>query len=145
MPDLHDCPSRYIMKCASGIRHRLDASVEDIALTTNEARALQFIAASEGTVRQRDLEQEYGLSAATISELMQNMEAKGLIRRETDPEDRRRKRLIIPEAMRSRADAMLDQMADMEAQLARNIDPAKLQVFMEVIEQMSRNLPPHNR
>ena len=145
MRNLHDCPSRYIMRCASGIRHRLDASVEDIALTTSEARALQFIAASERPLHQRDLEQEYELSPATVSELMQGMEAKGLIRRDTDPDDRRRKRLTIPGAIRPRVDAMLAQMDAMEAQLTRDIPPEKLEIFMEVIARMSQNLPPYSR
>lgn len=54
-------------------------------MTPMEVRALQFIAAADRSLYQKDIEAEYGYTPATVSERMKGMEAKGLIRRTVDP------------------------------------------------------------
>ena len=144
MRNLHDSCGRYVMKLAGSLRRRLDSFVADTPMTPMEARVLQFVASAHSAVYQKDLEQEYGCSAATISELVHGMEQKGLLQRETDPEDRRRKRLAIPEPMRARADAMLVRMVEMEDVLVAGIAPEELDVFLEVIRRMVDRFPPNN-
>lgn len=142
MTDLSQSSSRYIMRVSSGILRRLDAFVEGTAMTPVEARILQFIAASAKPLNQKDIEAEYGYTAATVSEVIKNMEAKGLIRRDTDPDDRRKRRLTASADMASQVIEMRDRIAAMQADLTRGIDPEKLDVFMEVIRQMTKNIPP---
>jgi len=145
MTDLSQSSSRYIMRVSSGILRRLDAFVEGTAMTPVEARILQFIAASAKPLNQKDIEAEYGYTAATVSEVIKNMEAKGLIRRDTDPDDRRKRRLTASADMASQVIEMRDRIAAMEADLTRGIDPEKLDVFMEVIHQMTKNISPRGQ
>jgi DNA-binding MarR family transcriptional regulator len=133
------------MRVSSGILRRLDAFVEGTAMTPVEARILQFIAASAKPLNQKDIEAEYGYTAATVSEVIKNMEAKGLIRRDTDPDDRRKRRLTASADMASQVIEMRDRIAAMEADLTRGIDPEKLDVFMEVIHQMTKNISPRGQ
>ena len=141
MRSLPESPGRFIMRISNGLRGHLDAFVEGTSMTTAEARALQFIAAAE-PVHQRDIEEEYGCTAATVSELMANMESKGLIRRETDPRDRRKKCVTINDAIRPQVNAMLEKMIEMEQKLVEGIDDDEVAVFLEVAKRMSKNIPP---
>lgn len=145
MTDLSQSCSRYIMRVSSGILRRLDAFVEGTAMTPVEARILQFIAASAKPLNQKDIEAEYGYTAATVSEVIKNMESKGLIQRDTDPDDRRKRRLTASADMATQVIEMRDRIAAMEADLTRGIDPEKLDVFMEVIRQMTKNIPPRGQ
>jgi len=142
MPDLFESPGRYIMRISSGILHCLDSFVEGTSMTPAEARVLQFIAAANAPLCQKDIEAEYGLSAATVSELIQGMENKGLIRRETDPEDRRRKRLMIDDAILGQVRAMREKMIRMEAELIRGIEPEEQALLMRMLRRMTGNMPP---
>ena len=142
MNDLLQSSSRYILKISSGLIRQLDSFVEGSSMTPQEARALQFIAVSEKAIYQKDLETEYGCTAATISELIGNMEKKGLIRRETDPDDHRRKRLSVNPAIGLKVRDMVKKMAEMEKKLTEGIDEEKIRIFLEVAKQMSENIPP---
>lgn len=130
------------MRVSSGILRCLDSFVESTQMTPVEARIVQFIAASTEPLYQKDIEAEYGYTAATVSEVIKNMEAKGLVQRRVDPTDRRRKQLTIPDEIAPMVHDMRDKMMRMEAELVDGIDPEKLDVFMDVILQMTRNIPP---
>ena len=142
MADLLQSPGRYIMRVSSGILHSLDSFVDGTSMTPVEARILQFIAASSEPLNQKDIEAEYGYTAATVSEIIKNMEAKGLVRRDTDPSDRRKRRLSVPAGISTQVDDMRGKMIAMEAELIGKIEPEKIDVFMEVIRQMTANIPP---
>ena len=71
---LSKSPGHYILRVASGIFHQLDSFVTDTSMTPMEARALQFIAAVDGSpLYQKDIEAEYGYTAATVSELIKGI------------------------------------------------------------------------
>ena len=142
MYNLLESASRYILRISSGLTRQLDSFVEGSSMTPQEARVLQFIAVSEKAIYQKDLETEYGCTAATISELIGNMEKKGLIRRETDPDDHRRKRLFANPAIGQKVRAMVIKMAEMEKKLTEGIDEENIRIFLGVAKQMSENIPP---
>jgi len=142
MHDLHNGATRYIMKLSSVIRTALDAFVDGTSVTPMEARALLFISTASNAIYQKDIEQEYGLSRATVSELMQNMEQKGMIQRKRDTVDRRRKCIIVSESFQPMVNDMIEQMSAVEEKLAFNIREEDLEVFLDVIEHMSKNAPP---
>lgn len=145
MFDLSQNPGRYIMRVASGILHQLDSFVANTSMTPMEARALQFIAMADRPLYQKDIEAEYGYSPATVSELVKGMEAKGLIRRAVDPEDRRRRCLTIAPGIAPQVEEMRKKMIRMEEDLVAGIDGDKLEIFMEAVRKMSENIPPRSR
>lgn len=145
MRDLHNSPTRYVMKLSSAIRNVLDSMVEGTSVTPMEARALLFIATATEAIYQKDLEQEYGLSRATVSELMLNMEQKGMICRQRDLKDHRRKRITVCASVRPLADRMIERMSAMEDQLAKDIGDEEMSAFLMTIERMTRNAPPGQR
>lgn len=141
MKDISNAPGRYISKLGGYIRHRLDAISAESGITPAQGRTLQYIAGQNRPVYQRDIEEEYGLRAATASQMLQGMEDAGLIRREVDEHDRRKKRIVIPEEKRGVCETMIAQIAEMESQMIEGIELEKLAVFIEVTERMIANFP----
>lgn len=137
MRDLHNGTTRCIMKLASMVRATLDSFVDGSAFTPMEARALLFIATAQEGLCQKDIEQEYGLSRATVSELMHSMEQKGMIIRRRDTMDRRRNLIFISEAYRPMADDMIERMNAVEDKLAMDIPGEDVAVFLRVIQKMA--------
>lgn len=145
MKDISNAPGRYVSKLGGRIRIRLDAIASECGITQAQGRTLQYIASRNHTVYQKDIEDEYDLRAATASQMLQSMEDAGLIRREVDEKDRRKKRIVVTEEKREASAWMLERIAEMEAQMVEGIAPEKLAVFTEVIEQMIQNLSRSDR
>lgn len=81
-------------------------------VTPGEARVLVYAARSE-PVRQNRLAELIGIEAMTVSGYLDSLEAKGLISREADPDDRRAK--IV--RLRPEATAVLDLVEEAAARL----------------------------
>ena len=140
MRDLHNSSTRYIMKLSSVVRSVLDSIAEDTSLSPVEARAFLFIATSSAPLYQKDIELEYGLSRATVSELMQNMEQKGMIYRTKDSTDRRKNRIMVCDILLPVAEEMIARMSTIEDKLTEGISEEDMSAFLHVIERMSQNM-----
>lgn len=145
MKDIANAPGRYVSKLGGRIRIQLDAIASEYGITPAQGRTLQYIASRNRTVYQKDIEEEYDLRSATASQMLQGMEDAGLIRREVDGQDRRKKRIVVSDEKREATAWMLERIAEMEAQMVEGIAPEKLAVFTEVIEQMIENLSQGDR
>ena len=141
MREIGEAAGRYISRLAGYLRKNLDSFAARQGITPAEGRTLQYIAAQKRDLYQKDIEEEYGLRPASASQLLQGMENAGLIRRETDPQDRRRKRLVITPEREESAAQMLSDIEQMEERLIEGIEPEKLEIFFEVMDKMLENVP----
>lgn len=141
MKDISNAPGRYFAKMGHFVQKRLDAIAAENGVTSAQSRTLQFIAGQNRPVYQKDIEEEYDLRPATASQMLQTMEDDGLIHREVDAFDRRKKRIVISEKWIASTERMIDQIAEMEEQIICGIEPEKLDMFFEVMEQMLENMP----
>lgn len=145
MKDISNAAGRYISKLGGFIRHRLDAISAESGITPAQGRTLQYIAGQNRNVYQKDIEEEYGLRAATASQMLQGMEEAGLIRREVDEHDRRKKKIVITEEKREACEFMIARIGEMEDAMIEGIEEEKLLVFFEVVEKMLDNIPRDHR
>lgn len=74
--------------------HMREAELADV--TPMHATIIAYLE-EHGEVYQRDLENEFQVNRSTITKIVQIMERKGYIRRETVPQDGRLKRLVLTE------------------------------------------------
>lgn len=78
-----------------------------LGLTAGEARALSHVA-RYGGVRQTVLAERMGIEPMTLSSVLDRLEARGLVSRQTDPCDRRAKLVDLTDA----ADAVLERIGE---------------------------------
>ena len=93
-----DAASFLILDIARLLRSEFERQVTDAALgiTAGEARTLATIARF-GPMRQHDLADMTGLGAMSVTTVLDGLEKAGLIRRSTDPNDRRAKQVSVTE------------------------------------------------
>ncbi len=133
---------RWINQLSHQIKRRMDARLARMGVTGVQGRILHYIIdrQKEQPVFQKDIEEVFRLRRSTATGILQLLEKNGLIRREAVSHDARLKSLIPTE----KADAIYKEMRDciQETQglLVQDIDPAQLQIFLQVVRQMSDNL-----
>lgn len=122
------------------IRRRLDASSSKAMIRGSQGRVLHYILAQTHDVYQKDIEEEFHLRPSTASGILKLMEKNELIQRVSLPSDNRLKRILITEKGESMKEQVMHDVQDMEDELVKGIDAEKLQLFLEVVQQMEKNL-----
>ncbi|MDY5620012.1 MAG: MarR family transcriptional regulator [Lachnospiraceae bacterium] len=93
-----------------------------------------------GPVYQKDLESEFNITRSTASKVVNLMEEKGLIRRESVPEDARLKKLtLMPKAI-ALGEEMERNRDIVEAQIVKGFTEDELEQFYSYIERIKKNV-----
>lgn len=131
---------RCISKLSNQIRRRLDSFSAKSGVSGSQGRVLHFVLAQPEDVFQRDIEQEFNMRPPSATELLKVMEKNGLIRRESTAQDARLKKIIVTEKAAGLVGQVFPDLEELERDLTKGISPEQLEVFFQVIEQMSENL-----
>ena len=94
---------------------------------------------SEEDVFQKDVEAEFQIARSTASGILQAMEKKGLITRESIPRDARLKRLVLTEKGMEFQMEIMDNFDRIQKVLRSDIPPEKMECFMEVLDMIREN------
>lgn len=140
MNQLSRSAARYVGKLSNKIRRKIDSFSSKKNLSGSQGKVLHFILAQTEDVFQKDIEEEYSLRPSSATELLKQMEKNGLIRREQTAYDARLKRIIPTEKAEAFKDQVIEDLTTLEEEITRGIDPEKLEIFYQVVEQMMKNL-----
>ena len=91
-------------------------------------------------VFQRDLEAEFNVRRSTVTGILQGLERKGLIQRESVNQDARLKKLTLTDEAVIIHKDMLHKVALMEQKMTEDITDEEWIVFYQVLEKIKRNL-----
>lgn len=94
----------------------------------------------EKDIYQKDLEERFDLSRATISDVLHRMENNGLITREQNPNDVRSKKINLSEKAYQIYEVGRERMNYIEKKALKGIDKFSLDVFSKVIDKMISNI-----
>lgn len=110
-------------------------------LTEMQTRVVGFLFLHrEKDIFQKDIEKEFSIRRPTVSILLQTMEAKGLIERESVPYDARLKKVLLTEEAEEQAILAGKEVEQFERMLTEGIDPGDLEIFFRVTEGIRGNL-----
>lgn len=84
--------ARTLHRCTDQV---MNAELEKMDLTAAQGHIMGYLAHTKHPPCPRDIEEEFHLSHPTVSGLLSRLEQKDFIRLETDPEDRRVKRIYV--------------------------------------------------
>ena len=90
-------------------------------------------------VFQKDLEAEFQMARSTASGILQAMEKKGLITRESIPRDARLKRLVLTEKGMEFQMEIMENFDRIQDVLKSDIPQEKLECFLEVLDMIREN------
>lgn len=95
-------------------------------------------------IHQKELEEVLNLRRATISGVLQTMEANGLITRVVDLNDTRTKKIILDEKTKEIFLKNKEKLDRMEKYVKKGISKEDLNTFFDVIEKMKENIKEYN-
>ena len=94
----------------------------------------------EKEIYQKDIEQEFRVSRATASNMLQLMERKGLITRETASCDARRKKLMLTPEARKLLDRAEQDIYEMEARIQDGFSEEEKKKLLEYLDRIMKNI-----
>ena len=130
--------NRIMGRYNAGFREELAT----LGLTTPKARALAVL-----TVIDAPLIGELAVytvtEQSTLSRALDQLQAEGLIRRTTDPDDSRATRVTITDAGRETFQTLWPHMAEAEDRMFKGIPEAERQAFVATLQKMLLNIRKH--
>ena len=126
------------------IKRLIDSKIQKSAfcrLTGSNGWIIDYIRKkSPKPVYQKDLEAEFNITRSTASKVLNLMEEKGFIVRESVPEDARLKKLVLtPEAIEISKGMEADRDA-IERQITKGFSEKELQQFYSYMERIRKNV-----
>ncbi|MEE1200810.1 MAG: MarR family transcriptional regulator [Christensenellales bacterium] len=105
------------------------------------ARILNYLATHDDEhIYQKDLEREFSIRRSTISKIVQLMEAKGLLRRESVPQDARLKRLLLTDKARSIHSVAAEEIKSLEERVTSVLTPEEKETFLRLLAKLDSTL-----
>ena len=94
----------------------------------------------EKEIYQKDIEQEFRVSRATASNMLQLMERKGLISRKTASCDARQKKLMLTPEARKLLDRAEQDIYEMEARIQDGFSEEEKKKLLEYLDRIMKNI-----
>ena len=91
-------------------------------------------------VYQRDIEREFSITRSTVTNILQLMERKGYIERQSVPQDARLKRIVLTQKAVDLHRQIEEDIAGFEEMLAQGIPDEDQETFLRVAQKMRENL-----
>lgn len=140
MISLTKSAARYVSKLSNKLRRKLDMLSSRKEFSGSQGRTLHFLLAQTEDVFQKDIEEEFSIRPSTATELLKQMEANGLIRREPVAYDNRLKKIVLTDKALMYKQQVVEDLTSLEKTLTKGISEDDMKVFFEVIEKMMDNL-----
>lgn len=90
--------------------------------------------------REQDIEQRFAVGRSTVTNLLQLMEKKGFVRRESVKQDARLKKVILTEKGIASQESFEDIVEHIEEELSEGISEEELHIFYKVLDQINQNV-----
>lgn len=110
------------------------------SVTGSSGGVIGFIANADGDVFQRDIEARFSIRRSTASRMVQELEQKGILRRESVPRDARLKKLVLTERGMNMHRYVTETLNAIDRKLTDGIPEDELTAFRLTLEKMRANL-----
>ena len=106
-----------------------------------QGKILKYIVENEGKeIYQKNLEERFNVSKATISEVLQTMENNKLIERIQNSQDARLKQIILTETSRKRFNEMEKSFRILNQELEKGLSEEEKQQFIVTLNKKKNNI-----
>ena len=133
---------KVINKISNRLRRRSVALQEKLGMSGAQGNILNYILVDgrKRPVYQKDIEKEFGLRPSTATEVLKNLEAKGLICRISEKQDGRLKRIELTSKAEEIRHLITSEIAESENLLLKGITEEERRIFIEIGKKMLKNL-----
>ena len=99
----------------------------------------------EKDIFQKDMEQHFSIGRSTVTNIIQLMEKKGFVARQSVEHDARLKKVVLTEKGIQSHETMEALIESLDMSLVEGITDGELEVFYSVIEKLKKNLTANGR
>ena len=134
-------PIKCILDVGKNIRFFFDQAMAQVGLTASQSRILGHIHREESkgnSVYQRDIEEVFRIKRSSVTSVLQLLEKKGLILRESVPEDARIKKLTLTDAAREIHVHVDESLVRMEQEIRSLFTEEEFQNFLEYMNRIDQ-------
>lgn len=111
---------------------------KELGLRSGEARVLECLASSDGQLA-RDIARACALDKSAMTPVLRGMEERGLVTRETLPEDGRASRVLLTEQGRELAAQVQVMTARATEVIARNLSQGAQEAFLAALHTIAQS------
>lgn len=118
--------------------NKLSAEIlEPHDLTLTQYKVLKFLLINpHGTIRQVDIEEHFYIRNPTVTRVLQNLEKKGLIERQINPQDNRSKVICLTEKAKAMESLLYQLGNELERKLTSNLTPEDKQELLRLLKKL---------
>lgn len=122
------------------IERRLNDKAQDMGLTSSQMQAMHFICRKSGQICQKDMEERFDLTHATVSGIITRLEAKRFIETRPDDADKRRKVIYATEKAFACNDEIHAYIVNSDPQLMNGFSDEEKLLMRKLLWRMLDNL-----
>lgn len=132
--------------------HKLDMGVKKVLEAKLQAAGYDEVTMMHGWILkylydnrdkeifQRDIEKQFSIGRSTVTTIIQLMEKRDLICRESVERDARLKKVLLTEKGYKHHDLVEESIYDIHRQIMTGISEKEKQMFLDIVQKMDRNL-----
>ena len=123
------------------MKQMMDAELQPFGLTMTQAKFLGFLRSREGQpTTQKDLEIHFGIAHPTVIGVLKRLKQKGLVTTMPDPEDKRRKLVLLAPAEEEIYAHVRTGRQHIEDRLTKDLSVAQQQDLKDILARLLRAL-----
>lgn len=134
-------PIKCVLDVSKNVRYFFDLAVSENGLTSIQSRILGHIRHAEEEKRdvfQKDIEEIFRIKKSSVTSVLQTLEKKGLIVRESIPADARVKKLVLTQEARKLQQCTYQALGKMEQEMRSLFTPGEFQQFLEYMNRIDQ-------
>lgn len=126
-----------LLPLARNWRRAVDAALTPLGISEALAAPLIFLGRSGGDMSQNDLAEMSGLGGPGLVRVLDRLEARGLVERKVDAQDKRLRRLTITAQGKAMADDMERTLDSVRNKVLSGVTDAQIATCLDVITRMN--------
>lgn len=128
------------LRVARRLRRETQLQIAPLGLSPHQSRALRIVA-THGPLRPSEVAEHLGIAPRSVTEVVDGLDAAGLVARTADPGDRRATLLTITDLGLSRARQIAGIRAQVSKAFFERLDPAERRALAGVLTRLSAEPP----
>ena len=121
---------------SQAIRQAIDRKLCDLDLTGQQSFIIRYLSERQGEV----VERRFNLTHPTVSGLLQRLESKGFLTCESDPDDRRYKRIVLTEKAAECQKEIWQHILTIEQTMTAGMQESEIDTLVRLLDLATKNL-----
>ena len=122
-----------LLEAAQSIQDRLEGVLDEVGLSSAKYQALDALVTAHEPLTLSELAGRLKCVRSNITQLVDRLEADGLVKRVNDPSDRRAVRAVVTDLGADRRAAGAEAIGKLQSELASRVAPADRALFLRVL------------